>query len=293
VGAVVSAAIIPIIHYDPPAVDYNSAYYPFYPAALPYSPQEVILTAPLPAGSFTNRTLGLQAFRDYLNSLSIASQNFYFDNLSTNEKLYQVTRYVSTQKNISSYFSLERYNDGEETRTVFKLYSTVPDFSNPTFLTPQVRPDVDGKNLYELYMTCKESQFYHENIVYNMPKVYSFGELSNYINSVTEDLKVSSDTSLSKDDSTPYQSLYTWSADAEVNEVVSLLSINLYYQSSSPDENELPVAAYLKLNFGRDSNYVKGTIYARSLLSQLIYDQFQLWPDQCARNIQPTVPTQP
>jgi len=168
-------------------------------------------------------------------------------------------------------------DDGEESDTVFDLYSTVPQFAyNPA---PEVIQG--GKDLYQLLMNCKESKFYHRSIVYNMPVVDSFGILDTYINNVLENLKVSPSMKLFEDDSVPYKSIYTWYADAEIDTVVSLLSVKLYYSSSSPADDEVPIKATIDIHF--DSNIMRGTIYARSLLSQLIYDNFQLWPEECSK----------
>jgi uncharacterized membrane protein YidH (DUF202 family) len=178
--ATVASAVVPLVHNDAPPMDYNKAYYPFYPASLPFSPSEAVLTAPLPVTLFMNRTTGLASFRDYLNTLA-TSQRFYFDGLSTKEKLLSVTKYIAPdQQNISDYFSLTRIDDGVETDTIFKIYSNTPEFR--TFLPPQKRPDFQGKDSYGLSMTCKDTQFYHSTVLYNIPKIDSFGDLVYYIN---------------------------------------------------------------------------------------------------------------
>jgi len=187
------------------------------------------------------------------------------------------------QKNISSYWSLTGIDIGsDESETQFSLYSTIPQFR--TLPTPQVRPDKIGRDFYQLSLTCKDYLFYHRTIVYNMPPVDSFGTLDSYISSVLDDLKVSPDLPIKKDNYPPYQTLYKWSADAEIDTVVSLISVNLYYNTENPVEDTMPVDASFEILFSDASNVMKGTVFARSMLSQLIYDKFQLWPDQCARD---------
>jgi len=241
VAAVIASAVVPLVHTDSAQIDYNNAYYPFYPASLPFVPSEVILSAPLPISIFSNnRSTGLSTMRDYLNSLS-TTQRFYFDNLSNNEKLYQIIFYKSPQKNISDYWSLTRIEDNEmnpkETDSLFNLYSNIPQFRN--IPVPQVRPGAEGRSLYQLSMTCKDYAFYHQTIVYNMPPVDSFRTLEYYISSVIEALKVSPDLEIKQDFKAPYSSLYKWSADAEIDTVVSGISVNLYYTEDNPDDSQL------------------------------------------------------
>jgi len=276
VAATIFSSVVPLWHPDTIITDYNNAYYPFYPALLPDIPNVVILSAPLPLEDVFNRTIWISTTLDYLISLSINSHKFYFDKASNNERLYQITHYKTPQQNISTYFSLlKNVYDDAESETIFDLYSTLPQFG----YIPPPQVSQDGKDTYQLYMSCKGSKFYHRSMVYNMPFVNSFGELANYINYVLEDLKVSPQLNLTNDTSVPYKSVYKWSADAEIDTVVSLISITLYYSSLSPEEDEKPIDASFDIHF-ENTDVMRGTIYARSLLSQLIYDNFKLWPDE-------------
>jgi len=177
--------------------------------------------------------------------------------------------------------------NGDESDTLFNLYSNIPQFRN--LPAPLVRPGTEGRDLYQLYLTCKDYDFYHQSVIYNMPVVDSFRSLDNYLSSVIEDLKVSPDVELKKDNSIPYQTIYKWSADAEIDTVVSQISVNLYYNSLYPEDDEVPVDASFEILFSDASNVMRGSVFARSLLSQLIYDKFQLWPDECVRNQPPAI----
>eukprot|EP01123_Difflugia_compressa_P011221 TRINITY_DN4407_c0_g1_i1.p1 TRINITY_DN4407_c0_g1~~TRINITY_DN4407_c0_g1_i1.p1 ORF type:complete len:450 (-),score=77.67 TRINITY_DN4407_c0_g1_i1:17-1222(-) len=283
IAATIASVVVPVLHTDTTELDSNNSPYPFFPAIIPFEPKMVTLSGPLPVANFGNRTEGIKSLMGYLNTLPPTTK-LYYDADSAIETIEKIKFYTTPIKNITHYFSLTTTTSTDTAYTTFKLFSTVPKFNS--LPAPQVRPDFVGQDWYQFDMDCNGNSYYHASKVYNMPQVNNFQQFDYYISYGMEDLKADPSYTIVQDTSSTYSSVFTWKADALIDSNVCSVVVSLFYSS---DQAVSPIDARLSIQLnseaGGGQNIVKVIPYVRSVVTQIIVNQFGAWPtEQCQIN---------
>eukprot|EP01124_Arcella_intermedia_P010199 TRINITY_DN1672_c0_g1_i1.p1 TRINITY_DN1672_c0_g1~~TRINITY_DN1672_c0_g1_i1.p1 ORF type:complete len:972 (+),score=260.36 TRINITY_DN1672_c0_g1_i1:160-2916(+) len=275
--ATIVSVVVPALQYTPVVEVKTNNTYPFYPANLPFTPQSLKITAPLPFQKFENRSEAFGTFQSYLKALP-HSYLFSFDEYSSIEQWDKVT--ARTIPSLSSCFVLTKEQTGALS---FSILPNMPNFKTLPF--PKVQPGYYGKSNFALEMTCKDTQLSYTTVVDNAPLPDTVESLETYFTNIPEVLSVNTSTSFEADPRYSYPSVYRWRASALLDNYVTGISLSVFYKTPSPGplgsfQNEPTVEFELLFSAGGPFPVPAGT----ELLSRIIHDYWESTPVSCRRN---------